>query len=172
MPKKKEKLTVLSERFIKMTLHDIEISIFKGNKGVENSFDIISRYLTNNKHKLDNVKISAINYQVRLAKEKASKISTQFINQVSINSRYRGYIGSVVESGKLMSVSGSATKVLEIAVNDSNKRIINAKEPATKRNRTYEKNEVVKFFHNNYNSLVALFELYNAFHDIKQEINR
>jgi len=160
------------ESYTKMTLDDIEIAIFKGNKGVDNSFDIISRYLTNNKHRLDETKISAINYQVRLAKQKSNAVAAQFINQVSINNRYRGYISSVVQSGKLMSVSGSATKVLEIAVHDSNRRILDAKQPATRRNREYEKNEVVKFFHNNYNSLVALFELYNAFHDIKQEINR
>ena len=81
-------------------------------------------------------------------------------------------LSRLVDSNKIMSVSGSATKVLEIATQDSNKRILDAKEPSTRRNREYEKNEVVKFFHNNYNSLVALFELYNLFHDIKQEINR
>lgn len=155
-----------------MTLDDIEISIFKGNKGVESSFDIISRYLTKNKHKLDETHIAAINRQVTIAKAKANTLSIQFINQVSISNKYKNYIKQVVDSNKIMSVSGSATKVLEIATQDSNKRILDAKEPSTRRNREYEKNEVVKFFHNNYNSLVALFELYNLFHDIKQEINR
>ena len=155
-----------------MTLDDIEISIFKGNKGVQNSFDMISRYLTSNKHKLDDNHIAAINRKVTIAKAKANTISVQFINQVSVTNRYRDYIKKVVDSNKIMSVSGSATKVLEIATQDSNKRILDAKQPSTRRNREYEKSEVVKFFHINYNSLVALFELYNLFHDIKQEINR
>ena len=155
-----------------MTLDDIEIAIFKGNKGVESTFNIISLYLTKNKHKLDDTRIADINRQVNLARRKVNTISTQFINQVSISNKYKNYIKQVVHSGKLMSVSGSATKVLEIATQDSNKRILAAKEPSTRRNREYEKNEVVKFFYNNYNSLVALFELYNLFHDIKQEINR
>jgi hypothetical protein len=154
-----------------MTLDDIENAIFQGQKGFDQALDLIERYKTNKKHFLNDGRLIAINQRINGVKQKLNTIPTQFLNKISVTLRYKNYIRSVTPVGKIESVSAAATKVLEIVTEDSNKRILSAKEPATKRNRQYEKTEVIKFFHQNYNSIVALFELYNLLHDIKDVIN-
>lgn len=154
-----------------MTLDDIENAIFQGHKGFDQAFDLIERYKTNKKHYLNDGKMIAINQRINGLKRKLETVPIQFLNKISVTLKYRNYIKSVVPVGKIDSVTAAATKVVEIATEDANKRIISAKEPATKRNRQYEKTEITKFFYQNHNSIVALFELYNMLHDMKEVIN-
>jgi hypothetical protein len=151
-----------------MTLDDIQDSVFQGNKGLTSALNLVKSYIE--KKKPNHVGVSTLYNQ---ALHKKSQISISFLNQILITQRYRNYIKSAVpELHRIKNTREIVLSVLTTAEKDSNKRILDAREPQTKRNRQYEKNEVMKFFNTNTQSLVALFELYNLMHDIKDDINR
>ncbi len=154
-----------------MTLDDIENAIFQGQKGFDRAFELIDKYKSNKKYFINDGKMIAINHRLNGIKRKLETVPVQFLNKISVTLRYRNYIKDVMPTEKIDSVSTLATRVIALATDDSNKRILSAKEPATKRNRQYEKTEVTKFFYQHYNSIVALFELYNMLLDMKDVIN-
>ena len=93
-------------------------------------------------------------------------------NQIKVIERYREYFKQVVPEGKIDDVNVSYYNLVRNAEQDSNHRILHAKEPETKRNKEYEKGEVLRVLKNQYVSIIALFNLYNTFIDIKDEINK
>lgn len=151
-----------------MTLDDIQNAIFEGHKGVEAASKLISIYIEKKKPNYEAVAILQ-----DLVNKKSKTISVPFVNQIQITQRYRNYIKSFVpEQGRIINCRDAVLGIVSHAEAESNKRILDAREPQTKRNRQYEKNEVMKFFQKNYASLVALLELHNLFVNIKDEINR
>lgn len=153
-----------------MTLDDIQNSIFQGKKGVSQALELVTKYVSNKKVPLNNQEQILSLY--RKTKAKLETISPEFINQISVTQRYKNYVKQVVPESKIDDILVRSVKLMQVATDDSNKRILDAREPATKRNREFEKNEVIKFFRLNYSSILVLFELYNMLHDIKSEINR
>lgn len=153
-----------------MTLDDIQLSIYQGEKGITNALELVETYVQ--KKNLDSDKISTIKHMSRLISSKMDTVPAKMINQIKVTERYRNYIKEIVTDEKLTDAVSSAKKIYGIAEVDSNRRIISAKESDTKRNREFEKNEVLRFFKTNFTSLVTLLEIYNLLIDIKNEINR
>lgn len=149
-----------------MTLDDIQNSIFEGNKGMINALELVDKY---------NEKTPKVGVDILLvmARNKLSLISPAFSNQLVVTSRYRNYIKDLMpEEG--LPVINCRDLVLGIIYNaeqDMNRRILSAKEPQTKHNRTFEKSEVMKFMKSNYANMVTLLELHNLFINIKKAIN-
>jgi hypothetical protein len=155
-----------------MTLDDIQTSILHGQKEIESALELVSDYITNKKHILTSDKVATLSQLLRLTTRQSMTIPASFVNNISINSRYKSYVKMVLENGKISDPRGTALKMIDIAQSDCNKRILDAKETETKRNREYEKTEVMRFLQINYNSMVSLLELFNLFQDMKTEINR
>jgi hypothetical protein len=150
-----------------MTLDDIQHSVYHGQKGVEQAFKIVEAYLEKKKEDLPNVSRA-----LRIAKKKLEDIPPGVINQISVTERYRDYFKKILPEGKINDTKAEGVKLLDRIREDLNHRILDAKEPSTKRNREYEKNEITKFFRSNFSSIVDLLDLYNLLHDIKIEINK
>ena len=158
-----------------MTLDDMELSIYQGEKGIKNALSLIETFIE--KKKLSEDKKSNVGKLIKQIKLKLAETPIHFFNQLVVTERYRNYIKDVVEAnknpdtGKLENSTDASKKVLDIAEKDSNKRILAAKEPETKRNREIEKNEIFKIF-KRISFLTNLFDIYNLLCDIKIEINR
>ena len=75
-----------------MTLDDIEKSIYGGKKSIDEALNSINHYLSNKKQMMDPQKYIDIQTALKLVNGQYSAISTQFINHISINSRYKSYI--------------------------------------------------------------------------------
>lgn len=148
-----------------MTLDDIETSILQGAKRMKKALEIVDNY--NQKHPTVGVDILLV-----LARNKYSLISPAFSNQLVVTSRYRNYVSNMLPSGPVINCRDTVLGIIYNSEQDMNKRIISAKEPKTKYNRTIEKNEVMKFMKSNYANMVSLLELYNLFINIKNTINR
>ena len=153
-----------------MTLDDIENSLFLGKKSVDEALTLVDSYLARKNTNPD--KAFAIRQIVGVIHDRLDRIAPQIINQIAINERYKKYVKSVIHDGKIVDTVGAVTSLMDLVVQDSNKRILDAKEPATKRNREFEKNEVVRFFRNIAAPMLMYYEIYNLFCDIKDEINR
>lgn len=158
-----------------MTLDDMELSIYQGEKGIKNALTLIETYI--DKKKLSDDKVSSIMKLTKQIKLKLSETPIHFFNQLVVTERYRNYIKEVIEAYKssgndrIENTTEASKKVLGVAESDSNKRILSAKEPETKRNREIEKNEVFKVF-KRISFLTNLFDIYNLLYDVKTEINR
>lgn len=155
-----------------MTLDDIEKSIYGGKKGIDEALNSINHYLSNKKQMMDPQKYIDIQTALKLVNGQYSAISTQFINHISINNRYKSYIKDSIPEIRDFDTRAIAIKIIDVATEDANKRILNAKESDTKRNRQFEKAEIVKFFNMYFTSLVNLLELYRLFLNMKNIINR
>ena len=157
-----------------MTLDDMELSIYQGEKGIKNALALIETYI--DKKKLSNDKVFNIAKLTKQIKFKLSETPVHFFNQLVVTERYRNYIKEVVEAYKssgndrIENTIEASKKVLRVAEFDSNKRILAAKEPETKRNREIEKNEIFKVF-KRISFLTNLFDIYNLLYDVKTEIN-
>ena len=150
-----------------MTIDDIQNSIYQGDKGIKQAFDVIEKYLDKHESKKPNVYpfvLQAKNYYL--------SIQPILPNQIKVMERYRQYFKQVVPENKIPDVNRAYYNLVKNAENDSNQRILHAKEPETKRNKEYEKGEVLRVLKNQYVSIIALFNLYNTFIDIKDEINK
>jgi hypothetical protein len=145
-----------------MTLDDIQESIYQGDKAIEKALSLSSDYAT--KHNLPRVK-----ELVRLATIKRLSIPIAFSNQIATTQRYKNYIKETLplESTPII----NALRMIDKAEADANKRILAAKEADTRRNRQFEKNEVMKLLKNNFIHLQSLFELHKMMINIKREIN-
>lgn len=150
-----------------MTLDDIQTSIYQGAKGIETAFEILTVYLQ--KHPVKQLTVTPL---LKDALAKKTMLRTQFLNQIEVTTKYKNYVKQVLPQSTITDPQALAIQLLEVATADCNKRILDAKEPSTKKNREYEKSEVIRFFHYNFNSFVVLFQLYNVLEDIKTEINR
>jgi len=150
-----------------MTLDDIQHSIYQGQKGLEQAFKLVEAYIEKKKEDMPEV-----NRALRMAKRKLDSIPTGVINQISVTEKYRNYFKNILPEGKIYNTEAEGLKLLDKVREDLNQRILDAKEPSTKRNREYEKTEVTKFFRNNFANIVNILELYNLLHDIKIEINK
>jgi hypothetical protein len=150
-----------------MTLDDIETSIFQGNKGMIKALDLVNEY--NKKTPVVGVDILLV-----MAREKQSLISPAFSNQLVVTSKYKNYIKNVMpdEGVAIINCRDTVLGIIYNAEQDMNRRILSAKESQTKRNRMFEKSEVLKFMKNNFANMVTLLELYNLFINIKKTINR
>jgi len=150
-----------------MTLDDIETSIFQGNKGMIKALDLVYEY--NKKTPVVGVDILLV-----MAREKQSLISPAFSNQLVVTSKYKNYIKNVMpdEGVAIINCRDTVLGIIYNAEQDMNRRILSAKESQTKRNRMFEKSEVLKFMKNNFANMVTLLELYNLFINIKKTINR
>jgi hypothetical protein len=146
----------------KMTLDDIQESIYQGDKAINKALSLADDYAT--KHSLSKVK-----EMVRIASLRKLSIPIAFTNQISTIQRYKTYVKDVLPLGYTPTVL--ALKVMEKAESESNKRILAAKESDTRKNRQFEKNEVMKLFKNNFAHLISLFELHKMLNNIKREIN-
>lgn len=157
-----------------MTLDDMELSIYQGEKGIKNALALIEAYI--DKKKLSDDKVSNITKLTKQIKLKLSETPVHFFNQLVVTERYRNYIKEVIEAYKssgndrIENTTEASKKVLGVAESDSNKRILAAKEPETKRNREIEKNEIFKVF-KRISFLTNLFDIYNLLYDVKTEIN-
>ena len=150
-----------------MTIDDIQNSIYQGDKGIKQAFDVIEKYLDKHESKKSNVYpfvLQAKNYYL--------SIQPILPNQIKVMERYRQYFKQVVPENKIPDVDRAYYNLIKNAENDSNQRILHAKEPETKRNKEYEKGEVLRVLKNQYSSIIAMFNLYNTFIDIKDEINK
>lgn len=145
-----------------MTLDDIQDSIYQGNKAIDKALNLAIDYA--GKHNLPKVRDMA-----KIASVKSLSIPVAFLNQISTTQRYKNYIKDSLILNLVPTIL--ALKVLDRAEEDANKRILSAKESDTKRNRQFEKNEVMKFFKKNFAHLISLFELHKMMNDIKREIN-
>jgi hypothetical protein len=152
-----------------MTLDDIQLSIYQGRKGIDQAIDQIESYVE--KKKLPDEKVKSIGNKVVSIKLNLDNIPIQTLNQIQVTERYRNYIKQVITDDKIENSIDAAKKLISIAETDSNKRILSAKEADTKRNREFEKNEVMKFFKHAM-QFVNLFDIYNLMIDVKSEINR
>jgi hypothetical protein len=151
-----------------MTLDDIQTAIFQGDKGIKLALDIVEKYL--DKHEDKKVTVSPF---LKIAKDYQIQINPILPNQIKVIERYRGYFKHVVpEEGRIFDVNVAYYNLVNHAEHDSNERILHAKEPETKRNKEYEKGEVLRVLKNQYSSIIALFNLYNTLIDIKDEINK
>lgn len=149
-----------------MTLDDIETSILQGDKRIKRALEIVDNY--NEKHPTVGVDILLVQ-----ARNKSSLIPPAFSNQLVVTSRYRNNISNMLPlQGPVINCRDTVLGIIYNAEQEMNKRIITAKEPQTKYNRTIEKNEVMKFMKSNYANMVSLLELYNLFINIKNTINR
>ena len=157
-----QKIVVFLLSIVKMTLDDIQDSIFLGDKAIEKALNLVNDWAT--KHNKVRVKEMA-----RLASLKRLSIPVAFSNQIATTQRYKDYIKTALHVGSNVIVT--AVRVIDNAEQDSNRRILAAKEADTRRNRQFEKNTVTKFFKGNYLYLTSLIELYIMFNDIKKEIN-
>lgn len=149
-----------------MTLDDIQTSIFEGHKGMIKALDLVDAY--NKKTPIVGVDILLV-----MAREKQSLISPTFSNQLVVTSRYKNYIKNLMpeEGLPVINCRDTVLGIIYNAEQDMNKRILSAKEPQTKRNRMFEKSEVMKFMKSNYANMVTLLELHNLFINIKKAIN-
>lgn len=145
-----------------MTLDDIQESIYQGDKAIDKALSLVNDYAK--KHNLTKVKELA-----QLATSKKLSIPIAFMNQIATIQRYRTYVRDVLSTVSTPTIL--ALKVIDKAEVESNKRIISAKQSDTRKNRQFEKNEVMKLFKHNFQHLVSLFELYNMMNNIKKEIN-
>ena len=149
-----------------MTLDDIETSIFEGNKGMIKALELIDTF---------NQKTPKVGVDILLvmARNKQSLITPAFSNQLVVTTRYKNYIKDIVpDEGAIINCRDMVLGIIYTVEQDMNKRILSAKEPQTKRNRMFEKTEVMKFFKSNYANMVTLLELYNLFISIKNAINK
>jgi hypothetical protein len=157
-----------------MTLDDMELSIYQGEKGIKNALTLIETYI--DKKKLSDDKVFNITKLTKQIKLKLAETPVHFFNQLVVTERYRNYIKEVIEAykssgnDKIENTTEASKKVLGVAESDSNKRILAAKEPETKRNREIEKNEIFKVF-KRISFLTNLFDIYNLLYDVKTEIN-
>lgn len=145
-----------------MTLDDIQESIYQGDKVLEKALSLTTDYA--NKHNLPRVK-----ELVRLATIKRLSVPIAFSNQIATTHRYKNYIKETMLISSTPIID--ALRVIDKAEVDANKRILAAKEADTKRNRQFEKNEVMKFLKTNFVHLQSLFELHKMMVNIKREIN-
>jgi hypothetical protein len=149
-----------------MTLDDIETSIFEGNKGMVKALELIDTF---------NQKTPKVGVDILLvmARNKQSLITPAFSNQLVVTTRYKNYIKNFMpDEGAIINCRDTVLGIIYNVEQDMNKRILSAKEPQTKRNRMFEKTEVMKFFKSNYANMVTLLELYNLFISIKNAINK
>lgn len=145
-----------------MTLDDIQDSIYQGNKSIDKALNLVIDYA--GKHNLPKVKDMA-----KIALVKSMSIPIAFSNQIATTQRYKNYIKDSLNPNLVPTIF--ALKVLDKAEDESNKRILSAKESDTRRNRQFEKNEVMRFFKKNFQHLISLSELHKMMVDIKREIN-
>lgn len=145
-----------------MTLDDIQESIYQGDKAIEKALSLAGDYA--NKHNLPRVK-----ELVRLSTIKRLSVPIAFSNQIATTQRYKNYIKEslILDATPIV----LALKVIDKAEADSNKRILAAKEADTRRNRQFEKNEVMKLMKSNFAHITSLFELHKMMVNIKREIN-
>ena len=149
-----------------MTLDDIETSIFEGHKGMIRALEIVDAF---------NQKTPKIGVDILLvmARNKQSLLAPAFSNQLLVTTKFKKYIKEMMPlEGVVINCRDLVLGIIYNVEQDMNRRILSAKEPQTKRNRMFEKTEVMKFFKSNYANLVTLFELYNLFISIKNAINK
>jgi len=153
-----------------MNLDEIEQSIFQGTEGVEKALSVMKSFLEKNNFGAD--KDTRLVVQYLDIKTKSKTIPPLFINRVHVNEKFRFYIRSGIPvAGKVIDPRAEAIRIIEIALADINTRILSSTEPTVRRNREFEKNEIMKFFNENSNSVVALYTLYNMMLDFKDNIN-
>lgn len=148
-----------------MTLDDIQGSITQGDRAIKKALEIVEEYIQRHPEKKDSTHNLILN-----AKRKIAQLPPAFLNQIKVTKKYSDYIESSLSHSK--NPVEASVLVMNKAHDDANRKILDAKESRTKRNREMEKNIVIKYIQNNHLAFVALFELYNIFQDIKTEINR
>lgn len=149
-----------------MTLDDIEQSIFDGHKGMLKALELVDSF---NRKK----PIVGLDILIVLAREKQSLISPSFSNQILVTQKYKNYIKDMMPPiGPVINCRDLVLGIIYNAEQNMNKRILSAKESQTKRNRTFQKVEVMKFMKSNYANMVTLLELHNLFVNMKNIINR
>jgi len=158
------------------SLDDIERSVFSGKFGVDKSISLISEYLDRNKTKISDakyVKIKNLLYNVKvLNRDIPSGILNRIAISDTIGEHIRKYDSQVLTANKkIPNVSNHVINLNDFIVQRINREIIHSVRQDTRINREKEKNEVIKFFRSNLNTLVKMYELYNTLIDIKDALN-
>ena len=145
-----------------ISIDDIDQAIFGGSDSIEKALSVIKTYAEKVDKKLQYIRI----------KDKAKTIPSLVANRIHVSDKLKFYFRSGIPvSGKVKDPKATVSKIAAIAEDDVNKRISSTTEPAVKRNREFEKREILSFFKTNSEALVSLYELYNLMIDFKDECN-
>jgi hypothetical protein len=155
---------------VTITLDDITESVFQGTEGLEKALNVIKAFLEKSHFTADKATDLLVKY-IRI-KDKSKTIPSLFINRIKVNDKIKFYVRSGVQVGsKVPFPSDTANHIAKVAEEDCNKRILSTTESAVKRNREFEKNEIMKFFKENHGNIISFYELYNLLVDYKKDIN-
>jgi hypothetical protein len=155
-----------------MNLDDIQLSIFETDLGVGHAIQLLSSYLDKKSGLIDVNKDANIKNYIKDILLKRSQISPLAINRISTTERIKSYYKQVIPGTYINDPVGLTNQLIRIAEEDLNRRIISAKDTHTKSNRVSEKTYIMKYFSSYKEDIVNIFELYNLFIKVKEEINK
>jgi hypothetical protein len=155
-----------------MTLDDIQESVFQGTEGIERALTTIKVFLDkneiSNEDKLFNLKLRY--YHIKTL---AKSIPTIAANKIRMSEKIRYHIRNEIPvSGKVKDAKLAADNAQESALDTINNKILSTTEPAVRRNREFEKNDLMRFFKSNKTGIVSLYNLYNMLLDFKEAVNK
>jgi hypothetical protein len=155
-----------------MNLDDIQLSIFETDLGVGHAIQLLSSYLDKKSGLIDKEKDNNIKEYIKDIMMKRSQISPLALNRIATTERIKTYYRQVIPGTYVNDPVGLANQLIRTAEDDLNRRIISAKDTHTKSNRVGEKTYIMKYFMSYKEDIVRIFELYNLFIKVKEEINK